>query len=81
MSDQPSNAELMAHLENIGNDTKDIKNRLFGNGAPGLIRTVDRHDRWIRFQQWVTGVFLVLISGVIVTGVVSAGMWIVKAMA
>lgn len=82
MSDDqsPTNNELMMRLDEIRGDVRDMKHRLFGNGAPGLIRTVDRHGaviaQWQRMFGIIVGAFIVLMAG----GIVSAGVWVVRAM-
>jgi hypothetical protein len=76
----PTNSEIMMRLNEIKTDVRDVKQRLFGNGTPGLIRKVDRHD--VQIQQWqklisvVVGALVVILAGSTVT----AAVWVIRAM-
>ena len=67
----------MEKLSNIHDDVTDIKTRLYGNGQPGLIKTVEANKNWIR--AWTKGLWLFVAA--LVTTLVPAALgllyWIV----
>ncbi len=74
MNSDERHHEISQKLDRLLDEVHDIKSRLYGNGQPGLIRTVDRHEQWFRSRLWferaVIGAFIAVVVPTLLFGFV-----------
>ena len=84
-SDPSEKTQIMVAINNIGNKVDHattkidlMHSKLFGNGTPGVLMTVDRHDRWIKVRAKFEWILIIATVGVVIPAIIGGVVWLIR---